>query len=343
VPERRGGRFAVRIRGFLDEVLDEHAKTLIALVPAGLVPPPEADGAERTADRRQTLKSTNERRTSMTTGTDHGSDAFVAPDHSRAALAELASLEGRTAVVTAGGAGIGAAIAARLAEAGAAVTVADLDPAAASRTVEQVEAGGGTATAMRMDVTDEGEVEAVAATVFDTHGRLDIWVNNAGLYPRGSILDIEPDEWDQVMAVNVRGAYLGSRAAARRMIAAGSGGSIVTITSCASFNSSDGGNGAHYVASKHALAGLTKSMAVQLSPHGIRALAVAPTLTRTEGVERDRAGGHAEMLDAFAARVPAGRMAVPDDVARVVAFAVSDAAAYVSGSTIIVDGGNLAR
>jgi NAD(P)-dependent dehydrogenase (short-subunit alcohol dehydrogenase family) len=261
---------------------------------------------------------------------------------SAAPLKRLSSLNGRSAVVTGGGAGIGAAIARRLAEAGAAVTLGDIAVAAAQRVAQEITGAGGSAHAVALDATEEAAVERIAAETVERHGNLDIWVNNVGIYPRGSILEIEPEEWDRVIAVNLRSAYLGSRAAARRMVDQSSGGVIATITSDASFNASGGTNGAHYVASKHALAGLTKSMAVQLAKYGIRAIAVAPTLTRTPGVEADRKDGEAEMLDAFASHVPAGRMAEADDVARAVAFAVSDQASFVTGSTIVVDGGNLA-
>jgi NAD(P)-dependent dehydrogenase (short-subunit alcohol dehydrogenase family) len=263
-------------------------------------------------------------------------------DLSSAPLERLSSLDGRSAVVTGGGAGIGAAIGRRLAEAGAAVILGDIALRPAERVAEEITEAGGAAHAIALDATDEAAVEGIAAEAVARHGTLDIWVNNVGIYPRGSILEIEPEEWDQVMAVNVRSAYLGSRAAARRMVAQGSGGVIATITSDASFNASGGTNGAHYVASKHALAGLTKSMAVQLAQYGIRAIAVAPTLTRTPGIEADREHGDAEILDAFASHVPAGRVGEADDIARAVAFAVSDQASFVSGSTIVVDGGMLA-
>jgi NAD(P)-dependent dehydrogenase (short-subunit alcohol dehydrogenase family) len=229
-----------------------------------------------------------------------------------------------------------------LAEAGASVTLADISPDGARQVADDIVGVGGDAVAALLDVTDEQATERVAAEATERHGSLDIWVNNAGIYPRGSILEIEPDEWDRVIAINLRGAYLGSRAAARRMVAQERGGVIVTITSGAAFTASGGANGAHYVASKHALAGLTKSIAVQLAPHNIRAVAIAPTLTRTPGVEADREKGEAEMLDAFADHVPAGRMAEADDVARAVAFAVSDQASFITGSTIAVDGGELA-
>lgn len=258
-------------------------------------------------------------------------------------LSRLASLDGRTAVVTGGGKGIGAAIAARLAEAGAAVLIGDLAEGTAAQVAEEISAAGWTAAGAALDVSNAESVDRLAAAAVDRYGRLDIWVNNAGIFPRGSILEIEPDDWDRVMAINVRGPYLGARAAARRMIEQGNGGVIVNITSDAAFNASEGSNGAHYVASKHALAGLTKSIAVQLAPHRIRALAVAPTLTHTAAVEADRRSGHAAGIDAFAAKIPAGRIGDPDDVARVVAFAASEQSSFVSGSTIVVDGGNLAR
>jgi NAD(P)-dependent dehydrogenase (short-subunit alcohol dehydrogenase family) len=258
-------------------------------------------------------------------------------------LGQLASLDGRTAVVTGGGSGIGAAIAARLAEAGAAVLIGDLAEETAARVASEITAAGRTAAAAPLDVTDAGSVERLAATAVERFGGLDIWVNNAGIFPRGTILEIEPEDWDRVMAINLRGPYLGAREAARRMVEQGGGGVIVNITSDASFNASEGSNGAHYVASKHAVAGLTKSIAVQLAHHGIRAVAVSPTLTRTAAVEADRQGPHGAGIDAFAARIPAGRMGEPDDIARAVAFAASDQASFVSGTTIVVDGANLAR
>jgi NAD(P)-dependent dehydrogenase (short-subunit alcohol dehydrogenase family) len=209
--------------------------------------------------------------------------------------------------------------------------------------VEDIVGAGGTAVAASLDVTDERSVEDAALEAVGRHGGLDIWVNNAGVYPRGD------DHRDRAERVGSRDGRESpgrvSRRAGRRAPhdrpAQRRGDRDDHIRRLV--QRLRRGNGAHYVASKHALAGLTKSIAVQLARHRIRALAVAPTLTRTSGVQADRERGHAEMLDAFASRVPAGRMAEPDDIARVVAFAVSDLAGYVSGSTIAVDGANLAR
>jgi NAD(P)-dependent dehydrogenase (short-subunit alcohol dehydrogenase family) len=267
---------------------------------------------------------------------------YMRPNQPPPSLSQLSSLDGRGAVVTGAGAGIGAAIGRRLAEAGASVTLADISPGGAKQVAEDIHSAGGDAVAALLDVTDEQATERVATEATERHGSLDIWVNNAGIYPRGSILDIKPDEWDRVIAINLRGAYLGSRAAARRMVAQEKDGVIVTITSGSAFNAAGGANGAHYVASKHALAGLTKSMAVQLAPHGIRAVAIAPTVTRTPGLESTQEEGAAEVLAAFADHIPAERMAEADDVARAVAFVVSDQASFITGSTIAVDGGELA-
>ena len=251
-------------------------------------------------------------------------------------LTELMRLDGRTAVVTGAGRGIGAAAAARLAEAGAGVIAADIDG----------EAGAGTAGAIRavmVDICHTGAAEDVAASAIDAFGSLDIWVNNAGIYPSSPLIDLEDDAWDRVLDLNLRATFRGARAAARVMKEGGRGGVIVNIASNAGMAAGPGS--AHYVASKHGVIGLTKSLAVDLAPYGIRAVGIAPGVTRTEGIEAAaealREAGWGD-LDAYAERTtPLGRMAQPDEIARVVVFAASDLAAYVTGTTIVVDGGQV--
>ncbi|GCD88051.1 short-chain dehydrogenase [Nocardioides sp. LS1] len=261
------------------------------------------------------------------------------PDLTLSPLASTVDLTGRTAVVTGGAHGIGLAVCRRLREAGADVVLADKSADAAQRAASEL---GARCFPAHVDVRDGASIDALADLALARFGTLDVWVNNAGTYPRQALLDITDDDWDEVHRLNLRGAFIGSREAARRMIASERGGTIVNLTSTAAYNTAAGGNPAHYVSSKHALAGLTKSLAVELGPYGIRAVAVAPTLTRTPGVQAAHAAGRGASLDRYTDRLPAGRPAEPDDVARVVLFAASGLAGFVSGSTIDVDGGDLA-
>jgi NAD(P)-dependent dehydrogenase (short-subunit alcohol dehydrogenase family) len=260
-------------------------------------------------------------------------------DVSGAPLADLLTLSGRVAVVTGGGRGIGRACCVRLAEAGATVVVADLDEQAARETASAL---GGTAFAALVDVRDAESVRALAERVAAGEGRLDIWVNAAGVYPTSPLLDLGDDDWDSVLDTNLRGTFLAAREAARAMVARGEGGVIVNVSSTAAFRAEAPG-AAHYVASKFGVRGLTKALAVELGPHGIRVLEVAPTVTLTPGLEEQREAlqeaGFA--LDELGPELPLGRVAVPDDVARVVLFCASDLSLLMTGSTLLVDAGEL--
>jgi NAD(P)-dependent dehydrogenase (short-subunit alcohol dehydrogenase family) len=259
-------------------------------------------------------------------------------------LAELISLRGRTAVVTGGARGIGLAIARRLAEAGAHVVIADREEDVAERAAGELEGEGG-ASAAALDVTDPAAVRATVERTVAEHGQLDAWVNNAGIFPSTPLLELGEEEWDAVLAVNLRGMFLGGREAGRAMRAAGNGGVIVNLAST-SAHAGFGPGFAHYTSSKHGLLGLTKALAIELGPFGVRVVAVSPQLTLTEGIEETMgefgASGMQETLDALSGRTPLGRTAVPDDVAKVVLFAVSDLAGFVTGSNVSVDGGLLA-
>jgi NAD(P)-dependent dehydrogenase (short-subunit alcohol dehydrogenase family) len=251
-------------------------------------------------------------------------------------LEDLVSLAGRTAVVTGAARGIGAAVATRLAEAGATVIAADLDGEAAALVA-------GVARALTLDLRDIGSHEAIASLAIDATGSLDIWVNNAGVYPSAPILELDDDQWDRVIGLNLSAAFHGARAAARVMVDRGISGVIINVASNAGMAA--GPSSAHYVASKHGMVGLTKSLAVDLAGYGIRAVGIAPGVTRTEGLdiaaaELSRSGWGD--LEAYAARTtPLGRMADPDEIARVVLFAASDLASFVTGTTILVDGGQV--
>jgi NAD(P)-dependent dehydrogenase (short-subunit alcohol dehydrogenase family) len=268
-------------------------------------------------------------------------------DVSGASIADLISLAGRRAVVTGGAQGLGRAIAARLAEAGADLLIIDLneEPAQAAA-AELAERYGVRAIGTRADVSDTASVVAAADLAVAELGGLDIWVNNAGLFPNAPVLDMPDEMWDRVFAVNARGVFLGSREAARRMAADGSGGVIVNIISTAGFQVAFPGMAA-YVSSKHAARGLTKSLAVDLAPLGVRVLGVAPSFVPTEG---NIAAGKAAAEQAAAAGIELppldvmtqsriGRLGTPDDIARVVLFAASDLSLIMTGSTLLADAG----
>jgi NAD(P)-dependent dehydrogenase (short-subunit alcohol dehydrogenase family) len=266
------------------------------------------------------------------------------PDVSNRSIAELISLSGRTAVVTGGAAGIGLGIAHRFAEAGARVVIADIASTAAA-VAEVTERSGGEVHGVELDVTDGASIVRCAEGVLRNFGGADIWVNNAGIYPSVGVLDMTDAQWDAVLDVNLRGAFIGAREAARRMVDSGRGGVIINMASIAAFRA--GGPGiAHYVSSKHALAGLTKSLALELGPLGVRVLAIAPAMVETPGMDAGaqalRDAGNADAFDSFVATLPLRRFGKPDDVARVALFCASDLAAFMTGTTVVVDAGYLA-
>lgn len=266
-----------------------------------------------------------------------------APDLTDTSIAELLDLSGKTAVVTGGAKGLGKAIGRRLAKAGAVVYLADIDGAAAKEAADEL---GGDVRAVTLDATSREDNVELAGRVADAHGSLDIWVNNAGIYPFSPFTEMSADEWDRVTSLNLDGVFHGSQAAACQMVDQGSG-VIVNMSSTAGYGA-EGGNIAHYTATKHAVRGLTKSLAFELGPKGVRAIALAPTLIETPGTvsQKDEISAGMGVDDAhkaFAEQIPLRRIGVPDDVARVVLFAVSGLAEFVSGDTILVDGGLRSR
>jgi NAD(P)-dependent dehydrogenase (short-subunit alcohol dehydrogenase family) len=269
---------------------------------------------------------------------------MAAPDVSSRPLAELFSLAGRTALVTGGGKGIGAAVARRLAEAGAAVMVADLDKAGAEEVAGDITAGGGTAIGVELDVTDSASVEAVVGRATAELGGLDVLVNNAGIFPIFPFLALPDEEWDRVLRTNLYGAFYCAREAGRQMVQGGKGGVIVNIASIQAFRAGAPGL-APYTSSKGALVAFTRALAVELGPMGIRVLAVAPTVVDTPGLQANmpvfQAAGISDVIATVSATLPLGRTAVPDDVARVVVFCASDLAALMTGDTLLVDAGHL--
>lgn len=249
-------------------------------------------------------------------------------------------LEGKVAVVTGGGAGMGAAECRLFAQEGAAVVIVDLFREGGLQVEEQIRAEGGVANFAEMDVTDEGAWEALLGSTLETHGgRLDVVVNNAGLSSTSVPDPNSTDGWHQIMAVNATGTYLGTKLGAAAMRAAGNGGSIVNISSIYGFVGSANGHPAYH-ASKAAVRNFSKAMAVRLGPEGIRVNSVHPGFMPPM---RSSAGMSEEQRARLNRAIPLGRTGEVEEVARGVLFLASDEASYITGAELKIDGGFLAK
>jgi len=249
----------------------------------------------------------------------------------------LFNLSGKVAIVTGGGSGIGRATAHRLAQAGADVVVADRDRAGAERVAAELQQLGRRTLAVEADVADEAAVAAMVDRSVETLGRVDILVNNAGIFPFGKLNDMKAADWDRVMAVNLRGVFLCTRAAARAMKAGGRGGRIVNISSIESFHPSVIGL-ACYNTSKSGVNMFTASAALELARDAITVNAVCPGATLTEGTA---AAFKAGLQASMEARIALKRVASPEEIGTAVLFLASPGAAYITGTTLVVDGGYL--
>lgn len=251
------------------------------------------------------------------------------------------NLDEQVAVVTGGGSGIGRATAVMLAKAGARVAVVDRERSAADDTVALVQAAGGAALALDGDVGEPGAADAHAALVLARWGRIDALVCAAGFSVGGTVLTTAPADWDAVFRTNVNGTWLWARAAIPAMQRQG-GGAIVTFTSQLALAGGRGNSA--YVAAKGAIMSLTRTMALDFAADGIRVNAIAPGAIDTPMLAR----GFARQADPAAAREASlrrhalGRFGRPEDIAAAVLHLVSDAAAFTTGTTMVVDGGWLA-
>ena len=248
-------------------------------------------------------------------------------------------LDGEVAVVTGAAAGLGRAAAGLLARQGAHVAILDVDAAGAATAASEIESGGGSAEAHRLDVTDEPAVDAVMERLAASHGRLDVLVNNAGIARRMPATEMPREAWERVMGINATGVFLCARAAARHMIARETGGRIVNIASIMGFSGGLYPN-ASYNASKGAVVNLTRALAVEWGPRGIRVNGVGPTYVRTDLTTTLFAD--AEAYEAIKWHTPMGREAEPADVAHAVLFLASRESGMITGHTLPVDGGFLA-
>jgi NAD(P)-dependent dehydrogenase (short-subunit alcohol dehydrogenase family) len=249
--------------------------------------------------------------------------------------------EGKVALVTGGGSGIGRATALAFARQGARVVVADVAVTGGEETVQRIQKAGGEAIFLRTDVSKAAEVEALITRAVSTYGRLDCAHNNAGIEGvEARTADYPEDDWDRVIAINLKGVWLCMKYEILQMQQQG-GGAIVNTASIA------GLVGAYrmpaYVASKHGVAGLTKAAALEYARAGIRVNAVCPGVIRTPMVERFFLERHPRAESRLTAFEPIGRLGTPEEVAAAVVWLCSDAASFVTGHTMAVDGGIVAQ
>ncbi|MFN6469072.1 MAG: SDR family NAD(P)-dependent oxidoreductase [Nostoc sp. SerVER01] len=273
----------------------------------------------------------------MTSTTEN--EKFIIPDVSDRPLPELISLKNKVAVVTGGSKGIGWGICKRLAEAGANVVVAGHHQESSNQAAaELTNTYNNRAISIAVDVSNSATLSTLAERTISEFGRLDIWVNNAAIFPIKPLLEFSDEAWQEVINVDLNGVFFGSREAAKRMIAAGNGGVIINLSSVLGYKAWP--KMSAYVCAKHGIGGLTKSLAIELGQHGIRVLAIAPSVVKTAYINsaefQDNSGVDS---DEVAKEIPLGRVGVPDDIARVALFCASDLAIYMSGHTLLVDAG----
>lgn len=251
-----------------------------------------------------------------------------------AALQERFGLDGKVALVTGGGQGLGRATSLALAEAGAAVAIVDLDLEHAETVAETIRANGGKAIAIGADVTEPGAVESMMQQTVDELGRLDIQVNNAGIYPFADFLETTDEVWNRVLDLNLSAVFRCSRTAGGIMKEQGDGGCIVNLASVQGLKPTNGGL-VPYDTTKAAVIMLTKATALELGPDQIRVNAIAPGVIPTPGTREVIA----ESEGASVERTPMGHLGTAEDVANVILFLASPAARFITGETIAVDGG----
>lgn len=256
-------------------------------------------------------------------------------------LKQAFELSSKTAVVTGGAVGIGFGIAYRLAEAGASVVIADMNKQAAEDAAASLTAKGWKASATSVDVSDAAQVQRMVTFAVETYRGLDILVNNAGIYPSIPVMQMQEKDFERILATNLKGVFLCTKAAAEQMIRQGRGGKIINITSVDAIHPSMVGL-ATYDASKHGLWGFTKNVALELAPHKIWVNAIAPGGINTPGTGADNFTKEMqEAVKLFLVKIPMHRMGEPDDIGKVALFLASELSSYMTGSQIVVDGGVL--
>jgi len=248
----------------------------------------------------------------------------------------MGRLEKRIAIVTGGaGQGIGRAIALAMAREGAALVIADLDEANAGAVGREIERVGGKASALYTDISNEGSVRGMIDHTLNEHGHVDILVNNAGIFPTSSVEEMAEEEWDRVIGTNLIGTFLCSRAVVPHLLTQRSG-RIISLTSGRAFQGAR--HGAHYAASKAGIIAFSKSLALELAPYGITVNVICPGITDTA---QPRGHQTEEQIYAQGQRIPLGRIGQPEDLVGPAIFLASDAAGFITGQTILVNGGSI--
>lgn len=242
----------------------------------------------------------------------------------------------KVAIVTGGGGGIGRATALRLAQEGAAITVADIELAGARETAALIEEGGGHAQALQINVTERGQVEQMVAQTVSAFGGLDILVNNAAILGRAPLLEITDEIWDRFMAVNLKGPFLCSQAAIRWWVEQGVKGVIINL---GSVESAAFPEQVPYATSKGGILMMTRALALDVARYGIRVNAVGPGTVDSRGSFAQDPDRRAR----YEALFPLGRLGRPEDIANAILFLASDEAAWITGEILYVDGGYLIR
>ena len=253
----------------------------------------------------------------------------------------MTSLTGKIALITGGGAGIGRATAILFARQGATVVIADLSKTDGQRVVAEIVQLGGRARFETADVSSASDCRRLVAATLQEFGKIDILFNNAGIIRRATVLDLTEEDWDRVMAVNVKSIYLLSREVIPHMEQAG-GGSIVNTAS--GWGLSGGAKAAVYCASKGAVVLLTKAMAIDHGPRNIRVNCICPGDTDTAMLRREptQLGEDSQRFLLESAKRPLGRVGTPEEIAQAVLYLASDASSFVTGTALVVDGGGLA-
>jgi 3-oxoacyl-[acyl-carrier protein] reductase len=245
---------------------------------------------------------------------------------------ELKRLEGKVAVITGAGRGIGASIARRFAAEGASVALNSLTDSAA-KVAEDISASGGKAIAVQGDVSKADDVARIIEAAVASYGRIDILVNNAGITRDGLVMRMSEEDWDAVLDTNLKSVYLCCRAALRPMLKSRNGGRIINLSSVTGLAGNVGQ--ANYAASKAGIIGLTKSLAKELATRQVTVNAIAPGYIATDMAAQMTDQAKQSVLN----RIPLGALGSPEDVAAVAAFLASDEAHYITGQTLTVDGG----
>jgi 3-oxoacyl-[acyl-carrier protein] reductase len=244
-------------------------------------------------------------------------------------------MQDRVAIITGAAKGIGRGVAGVFAAEGATLYIADIDEAAGKDTAAKLSATGSTAEYLGVDVTDQASCESAVRCVLDTHGRIDVLVSNAGIYPQAFLADMSESDWDAIFAINVKGMFFMVKSVVASMRARRYGRIVLTSSVTGPVTGYPGW--AHYGATKAAMLGFMRSAALEVAQEGVTINAVMPGNIMTEGME----GMGQEYIDNLAASIPMKKLGTPQDIGYAMLFLASDEAGYITGQTIVVDGGQL--